>query len=315
MLYLITGGAGFIGSHLIEDLIKKGHKIICIDDLSTGHLSNLPSNKNLKIIINSVQNLELNQIPSNIDGIFHMAAQASVPQSIDDFFKSSKNNLLSMLKVWDIANKFNVPIVYATSSAVYGNLPVGDDNIDNYDILSPYAQDKLTMEHYADMAWKVYKTKSIGLRFFNVFGPRQDPSNPYSGVISIFIDRLKSNLPVIVNGGYQTRDFIYVLDVVKCLSRSMIILQENALCEILNVGTGKSVTIDCLLKDLSAIINVQPEVVKAKLPIGDPEKSSGIYNKLNELLKININKFTSLENGLKETINFIENSTYKVLKK
>ena len=305
MKYLITGGAGFIGSHLIEDLINKGHQIICIDDLSTGKLSNLPTNKNIKLIINSVQNLELNEIPINIDGIFHLAAQASVPQSIDNFFDSSKNNLLSMLKVWEIANKFNIPIVYATSSAVYGNLAVGDDTLHNYDILSPYAQDKLTMEHYADMAWKVYKTKSIGLRFFNVFGPRQDPSNPYSGVISIFIDRLNSNLPVTVNGGHQTRDFIYVLDVVKCLSRSMTILQENALCETFNVGTGKSVTIDSLLEYLSVIINVKPEVLKAKLPIGDPKKSSGIYNKLNELLSININEFTNLKEGLKETIRLL----------
>ena len=138
------------------------------------------------------------------------------------------------------------------------------------------------MEHYANMSWKVYKTKSIGLRFFNVFGPRQDPSNPYSGVISIFVDRLNSNLPVTVNGGYQTRDFVYVLDVVKCLSRSMTILQEKSLCETLNVGTGKSISIDSLLKHLSTIINIEPEVVKAKLPIGDPEQSSGTYIKLNE---------------------------------
>ena len=163
------------------------------------------------------------------------------------------------------------------------------------------------------MAWKVYKTKSIGLRFFNVFGPRQDPSNPYSGVISIFIDRLKSNLPLTVNGGYQTRDFVYVLDVVRCITKSMTILQEKSLCEILNVGTGKSVTIDSLLESLSSIINVHPEVIKAKLPIGDPEKSAGVYNKLNEILKININEFTNLEKGLRETIEFNENSTFKLL--
>jgi len=311
MKYLVTGGAGFIGSHLIEDLINKGHQIICVDDLSSGHLSNLPLNQKIELIIKPIQKVEMKELPSHIDGIFHLAAQASVPQSIEDFLNSSKNNLYSMLKTWDIANEFNVPVVYATSSAVYGNLPVGDDTVEKYDILSPYAQDKLTMEHYANMAWKVYKTKSIGLRFFNVFGPRQDPSNPYSGVISIFIDRLKSNLPVTVNGGYQTRDFVYVLDVVRCITKSMTILQEKALCETLNVGTGKSVTIDSLLKNLSAIINVHPEVIKAKLPIGDPETSSGTYNKLKELLEININEFTSLEDGLKETVDFPENSPKK----
>ena len=305
MKYIVTGGAGFIGSHLIENLLNKGDQITCIDDLTTGHLSNLPSNNNIKYITKAVQNIGLNEIPNKIDGIFHLAAQASVPQSIDDFYKSSKNNLLSMLKVWDIANKFNIPIVYATSSAVYGNLSVGDDNIDNYDILSPYAQDKLSMEDYANMSWKVYKTKSIGLRFFNVYGPRQDPSNPYSGVISIFVDRLNNNQPVTVNGGYQTRDFIYVLDVVKCLAKSMSILRKNALCETLNIGTGKSVTIDNLLSYLCSIMDVKPKIIKSKLPFGDPEKSSGIYNKLKDILKININEFRTLKEGLKDTIKLI----------
>ena len=303
MNYLITGGAGFIGSHLIEDLLVKGHQIICVDDLSTGYLSNLPTDDNIKLVVKSVQDLELDELPNNLDGIFHLGAQASVPQSIDDFFNSSKNNLLSMLKVWDIANKLNIPIVYASSSAVYGNLAIGDDSIDNFDILSPYAQDKLTMEHYAYMAWKIYETSSIGLRFFNVFGPRQDPSNPYSGVISIFVDRLKNNLPITVNGGYQTRDFIYVLDIVTCLKKSMTILQEKSLCETLNVGTGKSISIDSLLKQLSIIINIEPKVVKAKLPIGDPEQSSGTYIKLNKFLDININDFTDLKEGLNQTIN------------
>lgn len=305
MLYLITGGAGFIGSHLIEDLLANGHQIICVDDLSSGYLSNLPLNDNIKIIIKSVQDVGLNELPNNLDGIFHLGAQASVPQSIDHFFNSSKNNLLSTLKVWDIAEKLNIPIVYASSSAVYGNLAIGDDSIDKFDILSPYAQDKLTMEHYADMAWKIYNTRSIGLRFFNVFGPRQDPSNPYSGVISIFVYRLKKNLPITVNGGYQTRDFIYVLDIVTCLKKSMVILQKKSLCETLNVGTGKSISIDSLLKQLSSIINVKPEVIKAKLPISDPEQSSGTYIKLNKILDININDFTELKEGLNQTINLI----------
>ena len=306
MLYIVTGGAGFIGSHLIEDLLANDHQVICVDDLSTGYLSNLPSSNSITVIIKSIQDIEVGELPPNIAGIYHLAAQASVPQSIENFYSSSKNNLLSTLKVVDIGVKMNIPIVYATSSAVYGNLPIGDDKLESYDILSPYAQDKLTMEHYARMAWKVYNTKSIGLRFFNVFGPRQDATNPYSGVISVFIDRLCNKLPITVNGGHQTRDFIYVLDVVKCLSKSMNILHEKSMCETLNVGTGKSVTIDSVLEFLSEIIMVKPKVLRAKLPSGDPEQSSGTYNKLGKILDLDTNKFTNLYVGLKETINFLK---------
>ena len=248
--YIVTGGAGFIGSHLIELLIHQGFNVICIDDLSSGMLSNLPSSDKIKIISKKVQDVSIENM-GRIEGIFHLAAQASVPLSIDDFYNSSENNLLSTLKVWDWANKLSIPIVYASSSAVYGNLPIGDDTVEKFDILSPYAQDKLSMEHYAQMAWNVYQTKSIGLRFFNVYGPRQDPSNPYSGVISIFIDRLMNDSPITVNGGYQTRDFIFVKDIVEVLLKSMQTLGKNSLCETFNVGTGISISIDGLLEVLS----------------------------------------------------------------
>ncbi len=302
-VFLVTGGAGFIGSHLIERLLIGDNVIVCIDNLSSGFIKNLPNHKNLKVLKKAVQDVRLDQLPK-FDGIFHLAAQASVPKSIDDFYNSSLNNLQSMLKVWEWANELKVPIVYASSSAVYGNLSIGDDMVDKYDILSPYAQDKLTMEHYAKMAWKVYQTSSIGLRFFNVYGPRQDPTNPYSGVISIFIDRLKNNLPVTVNGGYQTRDFIYVIDVVECLEESMSLLQKKALCETLNVGTGKSVTIDRLLEILVEIMYVKPKVLKAKLPFGDPEISGGTYEKMKEILKVYPSNFTCLLKGLGETVSF-----------
>ena len=225
--------------------------------------------------------------------------------SIDDFFNSSKNNLLSTLKVWDWANKLNIPIVYASSSAIYGNLPLGDDRVEKFDILSPYAQDKLTMEHYANMAWNVYQTKSIGLRFFNVYGPKQDPSNPYSGVISIFIDRLLKGLPLTVNGGYQTRDFVYVKDIVNCLVHSMKEVQNCSLCTSFNVGTGKSVTIDSLLANLIEITKSSPCINKEKLPLGDPEISAGTYEKLKNNLGINIKHFTSLNEGLNLTVKYI----------
>jgi len=305
MVFIVTGGAGFIGSHLLEGLIADGNHVLCIDDLSSGFISNLPDHKNISFINKAIHEVEIDQMPK-VNGIFHLAAQTSVPKSIIDFYNSSTNNLLGILKVWDWAIKLNVPIVYATSSAVYGNLPLGDDTIGKIDIISPYAQDKLTMEQYAKMAWRVYKTSSIGLRLFNVYGPRQDPTNPYSGVISIFIDRLLSNMPVTVNGGYQTRDFIYVTDAVDILLKSMSLLHENSFCEVINVGTGKSTTIDNLLVLLKEIINTEPEIIKKSLPPGDPERSSGTYEKLEQIIGIDIKVFTSIRTGLVKTVQYYQ---------
>jgi UDP-glucose 4-epimerase len=304
---LVTGGAGFIGSHLIQRLLKTRCEIICIDDLSTGQKNNLPVRKSIKLLVKKIQNVDVNELNSDIDGIFHLAAQTSVPVSIDNYFESSKNNLLGMLKIWEIAKQRNLPVVYASSSAVYGNLPFGDDQLKEYEIISPYAQDKMTMEDYATMCFDVYNTSSIGLRLFNVYGPRQDPTNRYSGVISIFIDRLLQNKPVTVNGGYQTRDFIFVEDIAKVMVDSMEQLFNNRSCDVFNVGTGVSVTIDHLLVMLADIIKVEPKVILKELPPGDPEKSGGTYEKLKNALNIDIGQFVKMEDGLRATIEYISN--------
>jgi len=307
MKYIVTGAAGFIGSHLVDKLIDNGQSVICIDDLSTGSINNLPEDKLLIFINKKIQYVKNGDLPQRIDGIFHLAAQASVSVSIDNYFGSSSNNMLAALKVWDIAIKRNIPVVYASSSAVYGNLPLGDDKIKKYDIISPYAQDKLTMEDYANMCWKVYNTVSIGLRFFNVYGPRQDPASHYSGVISIFIDRLEKNQPIIVNGGYQTRDFIYAKDIVDTMVCSMDYLFKHKCCYALNVGTGRSITIDHLLKMIVDIMKVQPDVILKELPPGDPEQSGGKYEKLKSILNIDPSQFVKLEEGLLSTIKYIRN--------
>ena len=304
--FLVTGGCGFIGSHLIEKLEKERVKVLCVDDLSTGYKSNLKNSDLVNFVNVRIQDFETKDFAETIKGVFHLAAQASVPRSIEDFYNSSLNNIQSTFKVFDWANKLEVPVVYASSSAVYGNLPIGDDTIENYDIISPYAQDKLTMENYARMCWNVYKTPSMGLRFFNVYGPRQDPTNPYSGVISIFIDRLLKKAPVIVNGGYQTRDFIYVKDIVNVLVNSMAMVQNQNGCNVFNIGTGNSVTINKLLSIISEILGVAPEIILKDLPLGDPKKSDGIYEKLKQVLKTNPEDFTTLKTGLLETIETIK---------
>lgn len=302
--YIVTGGAGFIGSHLVDRLIDEKHEVVVIDDLSSGYENNISSDLSIPLIKKQVQEIT-NEDVFFADGIFHLAAQSSVPFSIDNFFNSSKNNILTTLKVFDWAIDKNIPVVYASSSAIYGNLSIGDDTKIKCDITSPYAQDKLSMEHYAKMSWDIYQTSSIGLRFFNVYGPRQDPTNPYSSVISIFIDRLMHNKPVTINWGFQTRDFIYVANVIEVIIKSMDYLLNKSFCDVLNVGTGESITINNLLAILSNIMELKPVIVIKQLPLGDPKKSSGTYIKLREILNIDSNLFLNLEDGLKNTIEYI----------
>ena len=244
--YLITGCAGFIGSHLTKTIFKD-HDLILVDDLSEGKLKNLPFNLRKKIIKKKIQNLK-NIKSLNLKGIFHLAAQSSVPLSVTDFYNSSSNNITSSIKVFELAKKFNVPVIYASSSAIYGDLPMGNDNKKKFSITSPYAQDKLVLEDYAKMSYDVFGVSSVGLRLFNVYGPGQNPNSPYSAVIPIFLNRMKKNQPVTINGGYQTRDFIYVEDVVKIMILSMNKMQKKKKFNIFNVGTGKSITINYLYK-------------------------------------------------------------------
>ena len=303
--FLITGGAGFIGSHLASKLIANNHDVLIVDDLSSGYKENIPTSNKIELIIDKIQGLSQKEI-GKVDGIFHLAAQASVPLSIENFFESSENNLLSMLKVFDLTKTLQIPIVYASSSAIYGNLPLGNDIDEKFDIISPYAQDKLTMEHYASMMFKMYKIKSLGLRFFNVYGPKQDSLNPYSGVISIFIDRMLKDKTVVINGGHQTRDFIYVLDIVDVMIKSMELLNKKTLCDNFNVGTGKSVSVDELYINIKNILNINLKIIKKDLPFGDPERSAGTFQKINKVLKIDITNFTDLRSGLKETIKYFK---------
>ena len=152
--YLITGCAGFIGSHLTKTIFKD-HDLILVDDLSEGKLKNLPFNLRKKIIKKKIQNLK-NIKSLNLKGIFHLAAQSSVPLSVTDFYNSSSNNITSSIKVFELAKKFNVPVIYASSSAIYGDLPMGNDNKKKFSITSPYAQDKLVLEDYAKMSYDVF---------------------------------------------------------------------------------------------------------------------------------------------------------------
>jgi len=210
------------------------------------------------------------------------------------------------MKVFEFSKKYSVPVVYASSSAVYGSLPLGDDGIQKFSIMSPYAQDKLTLENYAQMSYKIFNTSSVGLRLFNVYGPGQTAKSFYSAVIPIFINRMLKNLPIIINGGFQTRDFVYVKDVIEVMKKSMLKAQKNTICKNFNLGTGRSVKIDTLFNLIKKIIRTNPKIIRKKLEKYDPKKSSGTFKKLNSFLNIKKNNFTKIEEGLVETIKHLK---------
>ena len=302
--YLITGCAGFIGSHLVKNLYRN-YKLNLVDDLSEGSVINLPKILRKKLIKKKIQNIE-NLKTKRLDGIFHLAAQASVPFSLKNFYKSSANNLASSIKVFEFSKKYSAPIVYASSCAVYGNLPLGSDQINKFSIMSPYAQDKLTIEHYAKMSFEIFKTSSVGLRLYNVYGPGQPANNPYSSVIPIFIYRMFKKLPVTINGGFQTRDFIYVQDVIDVMIKSMRKLQTRKYFKIFNLGTGRSVKIEVLFNLIKKDLNANPKTIRRKLEKFEPKKSSGTFNKLFKFLNLKKYNFTKLDVGLIKTIDSIK---------
>jgi len=300
--YLITGSAGFIGSNLAKKLYKK-YELILVDDLSEGSVISLPHVLRKKLIKKKIQNIEkLNT--NNLSGIFHLAAQASTPLSLKELYKSTSNNISSSIRVFELSKKYSAPVVYASSSAIYGNLSLGNDEIDKFSILSPYAQDKLTIENYAKMVHEIFRISSVGLRLFNVYGPGQTAKSPYSAVIPIFIYRMLKNIPITINGGFQTRDFIYVEDVVDVMKKSMEKIQKKNICKNFNLGTGRSVKIDFLFNLIKKIIQSNPKLIRKKLEKHDPKKSSGTFRKLNNFLNLKKNNFTKIEDGLIKTINY-----------
>lgn len=303
MNILVTGGAGFIGSHVCELLLSKGVKITVIDDLSTGYLNNLADVKSeISFIKSRIEDYEFAFL-TDIDCVVHLAAQASVPTSISNFYESSKTNILSSIKIIDFCNNNKIPLVYASSSAIYGNLSFGDDTVSSQiDLLSPYAADKLALEQYAYVSAITSNLNSVGLRFFNVYGPRQDPKNPYSGVISIFTDRLLSNKNLYINGGNQTRDFIHVKDVAKIVVQAVNVVSKNSVCETVNVLTGKSVSIDALATKIMETVGLSVQKIYCDLPIGDPLESNGSVSKLKKLFNLTPSNLITLELGLRMTV-------------
>jgi len=302
--FVVTGGCGFIGSHLVELLVSMGHSVVVIDDLSTGYATNIEKvGGDALLHETNIENFNFSSLET-IECVFHLAAQASVPYSVDHFVESSAANLLSTFKVIEFCTERKIPMVYATSSAVYGNLPFGSET-EGIELLSPYATDIYCMEMYTMANFNLKGLPSFGLRFFNVYGPRQDASNPYSGVISLFIDRLSRGEPITINGGYQTRDFVFVKDVVNRIYKAYNYLLGNSAAIVANVLTGKSISIDQLVGNIAGIMHIKPVCNYRELPAGDPESSLGSTVLMESLLNVNAASFVDIETGLKETISYL----------
>ena len=248
--YLVTGGCGFIGSHLCKALLLRGDAVRVLDNLSTGSLANHPAAASF--IQGDVADPRLVlQAITGVDGCFHLAAISSVELSNRDWLRTHRTKLTGAITVFDAAIAAGrIPVVYASSAAVYGDcpsLPLRESS--EKQPLSAYAADKFGCELHARVAGKVHHLRSVGLRLFNVYGPGQDPKSPYSGVISIFCERIRCGEPIEVFGdGRHTRDFIFVADVITALLRAMDTRLSGQ--PVFNICTGRATSV----LDLAQII-------------------------------------------------------------
>ena len=301
---MVTGGAGFIGSHLVDALRSAGCQVVVLDNLSSGNLSNLdPVKTAVSFYRKDIKNLDaLERAAVGCDVIFHLAAVVAVQQTIDDPLESSLVNDIGTLHVLEAARKMNVGrVVLASSCAVYGNDPrLPKDESMTPMPASPYAIHKLAAEHYFRVYSDLFGLQTACLRFFNVFGPRQDPSSPYSGVISIFMDRAAAHqAPTIFGDGNQTRDFIYVQDVVNALLLAASTHREPG-GDVYNIGNGSQVTINRLWELIASISDqpLTPEYLPARP--GDILHSVGNIDKART--QLGFASQTPLERGLELTL-------------
>jgi len=288
---LVTGGAGFIGSHIVDRLLRDGHEVVVLDDFSTGHRSNLPDsdNESLTVVEGDISNYDtVKQCMQGVDWVFHKAAVASVPRTVNDPVGSSLVNYHGTLHLLEAARDNNVKrFVFASSAALYGDEPTLPKVETMCPVtLSPYAVDKLASEYACGMYTKLYGLETVCLRYFNVYGPRQDPSSPYSGVISIFTNKLKnSETPTIFGDGEQTRDFVYISDVVEANMKALI--TENGAGQYFNIATGNKITLNNLLKILCDIYGIDFRVNYGEPRMGDIKESYAVVDKAKSVLKWN----------------------------
>jgi len=304
-MVLVTGGAGFIGSNLCQELANRHNRVIILDDLSIGKKKNVDQLIGDKVDFakGSVTNLPLLQnLFQGVDYVFHLAAIPSVPRSVENPLASHHVNITGTLNVLIAARDNKVEkVVYASSSSVYGDtptLPKKEDMIPNPQ--SPYAVSKLAGEYYCQVFQQVYNLNTVCLRYFNVYGPRQDPDSQYAAVIPRFISRtLQGKSPIIFGDGEQTRDFTFVKDAVA----ANILAMENDVTGVFNVGTGSRITINELAKLVINIVGENIEPIHQKPRPGDISHSLADISKA---IQIGYNPKQSVGEALKETVKWFE---------
>ena len=257
--YLVTGGAGFIGSHIVQALIKKGERVRILDNFSSGKMENLSAAiHQMELVRGDIRNLKLcHQAVERVEYVVHLAALHEVPRSVEQPMETHEVNVTGTLNLLLSAREAGVKrFVYASSSAVYGDNPIlpRSEDMVPVPISSPYALSKLTGEYYCKLFSNLYDLDTISLRYFNVYGPRQDSASQYAGVIPKFISALLSDMaPAIYGDGEQTRDFLYVAD---CVAATLAVCQgPTPSGTVMNVGTGQPTTVNQLCTLLQGILH------------------------------------------------------------
>ena len=298
---LITGGAGFIGSHLVDELIEEGYEVVVIDNLSTGSKNNL--NPLAKFYLIDIRDKKVEDIfrEENPDFVFHFAAQINVRQSVEDPKEDADINIIGGLNILENCKKYNIKkiIFSSTGGAIYGdaNILPTPENYSEYP-LSPYGIAKLAMEKYLNYYSKVFGISFVALRFANVYGPRQN-SKGEAGVVSIFCDKIFSGGDPMINGdGMQTRDFVYVLDVVS----AAILALKRGKNEVFNIGTGKETNIKEIFSIIKKEANINCQEVYGPAPKGEQQRSC--LDNLKAKNELGWKPEYEIENGIKETVNW-----------
>jgi UDP-glucose 4-epimerase len=302
--WLVTGGAGFIGSHLCESLLARGDTVRVLDDLSTGRRENLPPGVDL-IVGNVADQAAVHNAVEGVSGCFHLAAIASVERGVTDWLGTHRANLTGTITLFDTIRRLptRIPVVYASSAAVYGDaatVPISEGMACRP--LSAYGADKYGCELHARVASHVHGIPTVGLRFFNVYGPRQDPRSPYSGVISIFCERILRSAPIEIFGdGEQTRDFIFVADVVAAMLAAMRVQPAEA--PVLNVCTGIPISVLDLARAIAKLVDTGLATNHKPPRAGDLRHSTGSPALARATLSLR--EPTTLRSGLAKVLDWL----------
>lgn len=316
---LVTGGAGFIGSNLCEELLKQGNYVVCMDNFATGKRENinpLLNNPKFKLIEGDIRNIDdCLKASRNVEYVLHQAALGSVPRSIKDPITTNEVNINGFLNMLVASRDNKVKrFVYAASSSTYGDsvkLPKIEEEIGKP--LSPYAITKYVNELYAEIFFKVFGLETIGLRYFNVFGRRQDPNGAYAAVIPKFVGQLmKQESPVINGDGTYSRDFTYIDNVIQANILSLITKRDDAINTVYNVAYGDRNTLNDLVTFLKDYLSeYEPSIKNIEIKYG-PNRDGDIPHSHASITKakklLNYNPKYSLEEGLKECINWYWNN-------